>query len=551
MTATFVKRLKYVRTTIIEAMRRRWHRAAYRSILSDVGDAEAARWAIFCIRTHNLYVNLPPALVARELVSKGWHVKWVYSGTWFDHIAYKDDTIAHSLSAPADQYSTRLTGRDDEETRWDIDLPGKIIEAEGCNFFSLIEAQISRLFQVYSVDLTQPEYKNELENALSSVKAVLQVAKRIRRAAEGGKRITIVMERPFYLPNGALFVFFNRLNFRQNVDMYFYGGVSSMYYTNRSLPHVTMIKAAIPEAEDQNWVIGKDFRAWFDRLSNDAHAEIARTVKPWMDSDYHRKIGHTERNDEIENRVMQARDTARPIYCLMTNSMQEKQVRDSTSIFTDMLDWVRRTVEAFHHLEGTLLIKTHGLDAATGDHEIFSSKMRIEDVLAGVNIPDNVIILPSNQYIASELRTFIDAAIIWRSTAYLEMVFHDIPSLYTGVPAYYSDALSLRGPASFEDYVNKLRRLPTEKPDRNLASRAAAVLYYNYREKIFPVHQITKLPEWLFGPNNYIDPFQLRKALRTGVHDFTVMSDAIDQRQSSVLGPSARQLFAENQNSKV
>lgn len=509
-----------------------YHGIAFRLICPRTPPEAARDWVIISFNSRNVLRNLIGALAFRFLARRGWHAKPLFSGGWLDHLIRPGDPIGGSLRVGANGRSCRLADAEPDEAAWTVDLARQRIEACGCDFYPLIEATVSNLRHVYATDLSDPSFAPIVEDALASAAAMLTVAIRLERAADAGKRIAICLNEVHTVPNGVLATYFQHPARWGKVTIYITGPAYALYYakTERSCD-VLMTRMARPNVVHPIYVTSEEFEPWFGGLSDDAHAAIDREVSRFVLSTEIRKQIGSHSDAAIHDRIMSARAAKVPVYCLFSNFTYDRFANDGTVLFESMIEWIRATIEAFRDMDGLLLLKPHIAEGYRSGAS--AAKLRLADIVADMALPDNVVLLPMNQYLASETFDILDAAIIWRSTAYLEMVMAGVPAIFCGPNSYFKEPLNLSPPSILEAYKARLVDLPNCAPSDDERRRAAAVLYYLNRIRVVPLEIMTHVLDDIQA----ISPWRLAKLCIAGQPAAEELGETILHERLGAVGP--------------
>lgn len=529
-------RLRALCDRTVTAWRRSWHGYALPAILPENPAETADRWLVLVINSTSPVRMASSALLARGLMLRGWHLKIVYEISGFERFADADRGISGAL-VPIGWRLGQLTREPAQRIGWNIDLKAGCFEALGMNFYKLVENTISNFTRLYHPDYDDPEHRDLVHNTVQSACDMLEVARRIEQAADAGKRITVVTCEAHAAPNGILREYLTHPDRQDKVAVYLLAEAYTNYYRARHYDvDVMLTRSADRDCFQAYYATKAEFERWYDRLPAEAHTHIRETVRPIIESTTRRKR-HTFRHDPAHMaRIEEARAAGKPVYCLFAHVFYDRCPHDEVGPFTSMPDWITKTVEAFQAIDGLLLLKPHPGELATNH---LAPKEYLSDLVGGRDRPDNVLLLGANEFLANEIYPLIDAAIVWQSTAFVEMSFFGVPSLYCGPPSAYSTPLGIAAPQTTAQFDDALRRLPENQPSEEFRQRAVAVTYLLNCARIIPITLITRLPDWLTPENRVVSPVKLARMKLLGTCLHPEFADVVEADGPGALGPYA------------
>jgi hypothetical protein len=507
---------------MLYSLRFRWHGLAFRLLLPANQHDTAEQWVLPCFNNFSIPRNTAVALMVRQLIAKGWHAKFPYRGIWYDALiaGNADDGISGKLRLGATLRYCTLVGETSNPADWAIDIPARRIVADGINFFAVVENSIDNERKASNSDLAAPENKSLFDRTMATVRDTLVVARRIRDAAAAGKKITLIMDEMHTAPNAVLFEYLTSPRHMGSVTIYLLCEAYSRYSSeNFAAADFQMTRVTSPEVVSPFYLTSEVFEPWYAGLDDEAHDHIRESVMPLITSTRVRNLANANPDIEAERRIHEARASGRPVYCLFSHLTYDRYVHEGTAVFDGMADWVTKTVEAFRSIDGLLLVKPHVWERAfEGSPHLPNQTMA--DIFATLDAPDNVILLRPDHLLAHETIPLIDAAIIWRSTAYPEMMILGKPAIFCCANSFYKHPLQLSSPVTFGEYLELLRQLPKHAPTIDMARRAAAVLYLAHQASIIPLALLSQMPFQPKGEtkNYMISPWRLAECLLLGRH---------------------------------
>jgi hypothetical protein len=475
--------------------------------------------------------NLTLAFVARSLMRRGWHCKPLFFGlSHFNHLSVPADGIGFALNTTARNDPVSLRQEAKAPLEWIVDYKAGRVSACGINFFDTIDATLANFRKVYSVDFSDPEVMVEAERLRQSIDAVLQVARRIEGEARRGRKISLALMETHVVPNAIFANYFEQRERLGLVDLYLVGPSFSWYMTGSLAATTAMLMRHNP-LNHPYYARADEFGAWYQNLSQDEHRSIeALTDRIVRSTRVRSRMGHGV-DEGVDKKIAAARAAGKPVYCLYAHLFYDRPILDRTPLFPTMLSWVEQTIDVFRGLDALLLLKPHVVELALPSHKL--PNQRLADFVEQLGAPDNVAVLPANHFLTSELPDLIDAAIVWRSTAFLEMTIFGVPVVFSGPTAPYVEPFDLSSPKSLDEYRERLVRAPQQAVDPERVQRARAILYFLNVVKTVPLEIAQPLPAWLFGEAISVSPKRLLQAALSTDEIAAPFARAIMERRPS------------------
>lgn len=507
-----------------------------RLVPAPVGD-EAENWLLIASAS-----NFPTRmgtilLAARYLSQAGWSCRMLYQHRLTEALGNCDGLIGGALEYRPGTYEIHLAREveNDPPVDLEIDLAAGTIMHRGVNYYPAIEYSVSNHARLYEVDLTAPEYETATREFIVSLRSVLTLCLRIEKLAES-KRVAILSEQILGVPNGVLKTFFFNSPARDKVDLYCVNDQFYMFNDNEKLFCSRVVFSRICESYfDSAFYVTRDaFARWKAGLSEAKKKEILDFALAKMGG--YNPLSKLDRQRHGEDEVIARYKAAgKPVYCLFGNLTFEKSTEENDIYFLGMLDWIAKTVEAFRHIDGLLVIKPHVAEALY-KHKI--PKQNLTAFCRTLDLPDNVVVLDPQGYTAVEISRMVDAAILWRSTALLDMRLLGVPNLLCVEHGYFSDALEVEPPPrSFDEYVQRLKAVVGVKPTPQQMADAAAFLYYSAQVRAIPLDFMSD-----FLGDDYsmlvLKPLAVRRLLERGMSEReTVFGRTIAERLPEAIAP--------------
>lgn len=485
------------------------------------------RVAVFFINDNNLTKHVSALCMARNLIAEGWDCRFVFESYYYSWPEGASGDELSNVLAVANRHYCRLKRSPAAAGIWTEDFAARRLEYHGLNLFELVDATIANRLRQYSVDLGEPAHAEELARLKASIEAVISVGERVRSLAESGKQVAVILCDALTVPNGAVNFLFHEKS-HPLIRTYCLTEANSGYYDGKfAIPEAMLGLMRRSNVFEAYHAYPEDFLPWYQTMTEEMHAQAAQRVEAIIE-----RLSPPDAQTlppDILQKVEAARAAGKPVYCLFGHLSYDRPLFDNGPIFSDMADWVRQTVEAFRGMDALLLCKPHFVEAVIANQNK-AAKTTLADIVAAADPPDNVIVLPATRFGLRSLADKIDAGIVWRSTAYLELGLIGKPAIFCGSMSFYYDILKPEGPSSFEDYQARLARLPSQVPDPEFRRLGAALIYYLNTACVVPTALLVTAPR-LFGDNVVISPRRLLSVLKGKARYCTEMSDAIIQRR--------------------
>jgi hypothetical protein len=295
-------------------------------------------------------------------------------------------------------------------------------------------------------------------------------------------------------------------------------------------PHVVMMLNGLFMEERMSWVIAsrQNRRCVFFERGRDAgtvflsHGESAPryNVSETWDASLHTSLSESERatvlaamdrrargiqmvetywavkeSDEARIRSMLHLDRDRPMAVLFTNVVWDTAMQDRDTIFSDMLDWLKKTVQFFQtHSEWCLVIRIHPAETQVPGRESYD---RVETWLKQefLELPENIRVVPPDIPIDSyTLIRMARTGCVYASTIGLEMAVAGVSVVVAGAAHYASKGFTY-DPVSLEEYYRQLSELMQDRRAFSRASQIERALQYAHVFFLKRMYPMTILDE--------------------------------------------------------
>ena len=200
-------------------------------------------------------------------------------------------------------------------------------------------------------------------------------------------------------------------------------------------------------------------------------------------------------SDEARIRSLLHIDLDRPVAVLFTNVVWDTAMQDRDTIFSDMLDWLSRTVRLFRtHPEWCLVIRIHPAETQVPGRESYD---RVENWLRQEcpELPENIRVVPPDIPIDSyTLIRMARVGCVYASTIGLEMAVAGVPVVVAGA-AHYARKGFTYDPVSLEVYDFQLSELMQDRRAFSKADQIERALHYAHVFFIRRMYPMTILDE--------------------------------------------------------
>jgi hypothetical protein len=215
-------------------------------------------------------------------------------------------------------------------------------------------------------------------------------------------------------------------------------------------------------------------------------------------------------------------DQKKPTALMPTNVIWDLAALNKQRVFSDMIDWIEKTIRWFaDHPEYQLIIKPHPGELHP---DIPQTTERVEIALRQreISLPDNVFLLsPRVKCTVYDLLPVTTLGIVHTTTVGIEMAAKGIPVITTGKSPYRGFGFTL-DPSSPEEYFEMISRcfsgvdILDKQTQKERAYKFILFYQFHYYSQInimdytwgtAPLLKIYNLEDLLPGKNKYLDYF--------------------------------------------
>lgn len=203
-------------------------------------------------------------------------------------------------------------------------------------------------------------------------------------------------------------------------------------------------------------------------------------------------------SDEARIRAFLRLDGDRPWAVLFTNVVWDTAMQDRDTIFSDMLDWLRQTVQLFRaHPEWCLVIRIHPAETQVPGRESYD---RVGDWLKQefLDLPENIRVVPPEVPIDSyTLIRMARIGCVYASTIGLEMAVSGVPVVVAGA-AHYANKGFTYDPMDVEGYgaqIDDLMKGHPLVPRAIQIDRALRYAHVFFLRRMYPMTILDEVEE--------------------------------------------------------
>ena len=470
-------------------------------------------WLIIFNSERNLEMNTAAALIVNKMISYGWHHKIVFTGnSFFKNFSLDKMTKQIKIGK---RVNAKLEGKIKIHDNWKINFNNRTAILQGINFYNIIDSSLANFEKAYQLDYRKIENKVFFEKTCKSMTCIISYCSEIKRYVESGKNIRIILFDADRLPNALVLKFFESKNLLDKINLYTLGQGYGIYNDSGNWHSGNiMLTKSNPQYAHHYYAWSKDFFQWYNKNREIEKKNIDCFVNEIFSSKHYlnKEQVVSSQKETLIKTINLHRSNNLKVYCLFSHLFFDRPIIDETCYFSSMLNWIDETIEIFKKDKNkVLLIKPHIVE--TFYPKAKQPKQKLSNYLFDKELTKNIIVLEPNIFLADEVRKYVDGSIIWRSTAHVENISSDCPSLYCGPKAAYSSVIATDDPKNREEYNKLINDLPNKKYTSSEIETARALIYFLNKIKTIPINCYDKLPSQ-FGDNVIINPTKIIKSLK-------------------------------------
>jgi hypothetical protein len=381
-------------------------------------------------------------LVSRELSTKGIPSCFLYKNNVLSHhyprLHVNGHEISNSFIIENKRFVKSVHGQQ-LYFDWTIDIENEKIEAEGVNFFSIIENTLREIQKRYNVFYTDEDNKPVYTDLVQTCDLLLKYFLLLKHYSKNNnKKIRLVGWEIFYIPNGIFKMLCDKFSENRDIEFIELASGYISYFGQHHLKASYISCSNLTKTKSSSaWVVSKEEFAATD-TNNIELDELLKPVSGALEKHAPHQIPDNQM--EVIKIVENYRSQGKKIFVLFAHLFYDTPLNDKSSAFDGMGDWIERTVEYFQRKEDLLLIKPHPVEF----RKEFPKKTPNETLasfLSDTKLSDNIIVLEPHLFTVRDLSPFISCGLIWRSSVAMELTFLGVPSIIAGNP--YFNVLSL------------------------------------------------------------------------------------------------------------
>lgn len=369
---------------------------------------------------------------------------------------------------------------------WMVDWSGRKVIADGINFYQAIFEIMTQKFRAFNFDINDPwifrwfrYYLIRCDKALTACKSIQrEVMARgmpVRFINAGSHSAPFSVYRSFALHHASNY----DVGFIHMGPAYenYYSNLKSKVATTVSLDNLTkypLYRLPFLARPDR-------FEEWLqqDRLYEQYKEDIDRVLN-------HNRVGRLDDNtshSQYEETLIRAKPAGRKVIGVYGKILCDMAVPfDGGPGHENIADWLRHTVATARSTSNLIVLKPH-------PHELRPEIARDLneywlDLIAEMDIPENVLILPHTGFNNQDLIKYLDLAVLWNGTSSLELCAQGIPVVMASYFGKHDYPIDLIYPESRSDYERLICASEWEQPDRQKMERAALLLKYMGTEEV-------------------------------------------------------------------
>jgi hypothetical protein len=176
-------------------------------------------------------------------------------------------------------------------------------------------------------------------------------------------------------------------------------------------------------------------------------------------------------------------DSGRFTVGVFSHLLWDAAIAPTAALFPDFYAWLRCTIDTLiEHPDLDVYVKAHPAEAPDGTDEYVGEWLEE----AYPELPAHIRFIPPESDISFyRMLSSLDAGVVYASTAGAEMAYNRIPVVIGGYPPYIDYEIGFE-PATVEEYVDLLRRLPDLEVTPQMHARCERFLYHLFVNKQMP-----------------------------------------------------------------
>lgn len=367
--------------------------------------------------------------------------------------------------------------------QWQVDWRNGICAAAGINFAPAILGMLRRDHKRYELDTESPELAADLASLQRSADAALSLCLEIENVAKRRNLpVRILSGELNFVPGGIFNMFCRERGRHSGIEFVDFGyGYSHYFNKGAAVGREFNIANITRSGRDTRFDISRaDFDHW---LSCQADARGAlKFAEPLVRQSRKAQAPAQPEAAAVLRRIASHRSGGGKVACLFGHlTFDLAGLHDAGFAHHDMVDWLNDTLATLAGSDTLVLVKPHVSEARYRQNR--APNQRFVDLIK-VPVADNIVLLDPAWFNAHELFAHIDAGLVWRSTAAMELAITGVPTILAGRECYFGEALDFHRPTCRSHYRELLRSIGSLEASEDLALRAANLLRYIAEETL-------------------------------------------------------------------
>lgn len=422
-------------------------------------------------------LNCPTSLALETTISvrakqMGWGVFHLTKGMMINQLILNEDM--HDIN----KYMGILNPQNTDGKillDWHIDWDNQILECQGVNFYQGMYEFLSTKFRRYTVDIDLPFVNRVFKLKLESCDYILRNLVSLSDLLSDKNIPAVFITSNTHAAPYSIFrdyiIKHEDANLRfVNINVgyeNYYSNLSGKYSTSTAIIDMKLYQ----QTRAPFLAVPSMFEEWYKEHKTDV--EIKKKVDELLSMNRSKVMDSTLLLDKIKQFKAEGKKV---VVCFGKILCDMAVPYDGGAAHINLVDWLNNTIEIVKGRDDiVLLIKPH-------PHELRKEiAMDLIDYLRDYlpkELPDNVIFLPHDGVNVNDLSDYIDLAVLWAGTSALELLVKQVPVLMASYFGSYDYPVDFMTPKSQHDYKQLILKKRHDKPSKDLAHRAAAILYY-------------------------------------------------------------------------
>jgi len=467
--------------SIIDFIKSRKEEILFSQIISNNPDIISNNYEVeyvFLDRGDNFYRRIFQML-AKKLNSMGSPCYFLFKGKYpsgFQSLLYKNIQISETLIDKKrfrKLLSTSIKQLNLQEMT--VDIENKQIKCNDINFYSIVISTLRSIHKTYTIDHNCNKVKSDIHSIIEYTKIIICYFNLIKKYQESkGCKIRFIGTEISYIPYSIIKVLCDAHNQNRSLEMINCAKGYNNYYGNHfrsttlAAQNLTYKKVEMHFEPPEN-----EFNSFSINCSNELKEKIYLQEK----SNIINKESKINKLDLEEIINFSPKIHRKDTYLLLPHLFYDVPVNDNSTVFDSMTEWLMETVLFFNeHPNLRLLIKPHPTESHHFGYESKKPNETVESFLSKIDLSNNIEILDGGKYSIVDLDDIFDCALVWRSTAGIELAILGKPAIIAG-PAPYK-FMDLDFPSNRDEYFAKLRGQNIKQINNKISVNAASYLYY-------------------------------------------------------------------------